>query len=148
MVLAEFREVISAARPGSRVRLTLEVDVPAEPSTGPVMAIEMEVPGADPTASVGERVAAYVGTNRDARLSPSEWAGTGIGLSHRELDRAIRHGAVAHEIRGEGKGHSARVILGDALLHYVQTCEAVQHGMMRQPSWWNTVRRGAAANVR
>jgi hypothetical protein len=158
MTRQQVQEVLAAAEPGTRVRIwCVEFEAPASdaPHASPVDEIatptsESVVPLAPRSRADNpvDRVRALAAAEPGLRLSAGEWKQRVPDLSERELDRAMRAGALAWERRGEGKGHAARVIPAENLITYLGLCEAVQEGRLEKPEWWDEVRKGRRAHVR
>ena len=97
--------------------------------------------GGDPRTAVAERA-------DDAPLTLPQWGRKLSGISTRELKRAHKHGALRTQIREKGLGHGAVEASSSAVSEYIQTCSAVQDGMIAPPEWWSRVRKGPNGRVR
>jgi hypothetical protein len=72
----------------------------------------------------------------------SEWAADlcrAGDFSARELDRACRAGAISHAEKEWGRDAGARLIHYTALETYLVQREAVLHGGLAKPDWWDRV---------
>jgi hypothetical protein len=87
-------------------------------------------------------------TRGNVALKPREWS-TIVGLSARELRRAIEANAVPHVEKADGRDHGAKLITAEAILGYLTTVLAVERDHMPAPTWWPSVRgrRAASADV-
>lgn len=93
-----------------------------------------------------EKAEAERQANPEAALKPTEWAKR-VGVSARELIRAIDELAIPCQPRGKGRGHAARVIKVDDIIQYLAICEQVCAGERSQPEWWERVRKGVNAHA-
>ena len=98
-------------------------------------------PGSGPEPAVSEYT-------DDAPLTLSQWGKKLTGVSTRELERAHKHGALRTQIREKGLGHGAVEATAPAISEYIQTCSAVQDGIIAPPEWWSRVRKGSNGRVR
>jgi hypothetical protein len=86
-----------------------------------------------------------------ASRKPREWREL-VGVTEREIERAIQFGALPSETKGYGRDHAAFVVPIEAIEGYLATVRAVRAGEMDPPSWWKAVRpqggRGALSKKR
>lgn len=73
----------------------------------------------------------------------TEWAKR-VGLSQRELRRAIYENALEADQKKTGKDHGAYLVLGSDLRRFVDTVVAVEQKLEPAPAWWAAVRRRSA----
>ena len=71
-------------------------------------------------------------------FKPKEWADLMPDLSVREIERAVKHGALKGFPKTTGRDHGATVISTGEMLRYLRICERVQQGAPR-PEWYSTV---------
>jgi hypothetical protein len=99
-------------------------------------------------SSVSERIDA---TRRrhgsDHSLKAHEWAPI-VGLSEREIKRAITAGAVPSTTKGEGRDNGARLVRIDDMEALVSTINAVERGTAEEPAWWPEVRAKRRGRMR
>ena len=79
-------------------------------------------------------------------LKPREWAEV-LGMSAREISRAVEAGAVGHLRKKEGRDHGARVVSAAAMVQLLATIDAVERLQLEPPAWWDDVRGRRAARV-
>lgn len=79
-------------------------------------------------------------------LKLNKWTAI-TGLSRRELDRAVEHGALPHHRKKDGRDAGAVMVHGGDMADYLRLCDAVQAGRTSPPAWWHDVRLGRAAEV-
>jgi len=77
-------------------------------------------------------------------LKPSEWA-VRVGVTGRELRRAVEYGTIPSRLRGTGKGHGAQVIEVSAIVEYLELRAAIAAGTASRPAWYEHVVRGRHA---
>jgi len=143
----------AAARSGARVWV-IEIQgqqiapVPdaVEPATG---SRENCPPPAGPTAL--QRLFGEIAEVKQA-MKLAEWAAWISSkwdrrISERELERAVKAGALVSSTKGSGKDHKAVVATPDALVAYLTSVAAVHAGTEPKPAWWNDVRRGSNAAI-
>lgn len=73
----------------------------------------------------------------------TEWAKR-VGLSERELRRAIYENALEADQKKTGKDHGAYLVLGSDLRRFVDTVVAVEQKLEPAPAWWASVRLRSA----
>ena len=110
------------------------------PPAGPEAVLSGE-PGSGPEPAVSEYT-------DDVPLTLSQWGKKLTGVSTRELERAHKHGALRTQIREKGLGHGAVEATSRSISEYLQTCSAVQDGIIAPPEWWTRVRKGSKRRVR
>ena len=92
---------------------------------------------------IARRIAAEDG---ERSHKPREWAAM-LGISAREIIRAVDAGAVAHSIKEDGRDHGAHVVTAAAVVDLLATIDAVERRLQDPPTWWKDVRGGRAARV-
>lgn len=110
-----------------------------EPPAKPAVTGSLTVPvPADLTPL--ERLKNHTRRNGSQTLKLKEWA-TLLGVSNRELGRAVQENAVSHEKQDYGRGHGAWLVTTSALQKYLEIIHAVERGDMPPPAWFSKVRR-------
>lgn len=72
-----------------------------------------------------------------------DWAQR-LGLSERELTRAVQCDALVHHAKRDGRDHGARLVRASDLRGFLETIEAVERNGVHPPRWWRAVRKRAA----
>lgn len=100
-------------------------------------------PGAanTPVARVASLRAEY---GADTPLKLRDWAKE-LGISLKELRRAVRSGALAHEEKQDGRDNGAHTVTIGVMESYLKTVCAIEAGKQQQPDWWKDVRGFRAA---
>jgi hypothetical protein len=71
-------------------------------------------------------------------FKPKEWADLVPGVSVREIERAVKYGALKGFPKTTGRDHGATIISAEEMLRYLRTCERVQQGAPC-PDWYPVV---------
>ncbi len=80
----------------------------------------------------------------DAPLKLRDWHAE-VGISTRELKRAVKHGAIPAGRKSDGRDNKATTITIGAMEAYLRTVDAVERGVLERPVWWTEVRGAQAA---
>ena len=93
--------------------------------------------GLRPTAL--QRVRQLRTTQPDLTLKPREWSAL-LGVSAREINRAIDAGALPFTAKDDGRDHGAKLVHIDHMEAFLATVEAIERGSMDPTAWWTDVR--------
>lgn len=166
MQYAELQHLLSQLPPGAKVSV-VTVELPLAPGTASKKSIPPETIAEAPNAtraasdfimrptsavqshtmSVEDRLAALkVQHGGEGVLKPREWSRI-VGLSEREIERAIRHRAVSSSAKGGGRDHAALTVSINAMETYLATVRAVEGHKMTAPPWWDLVRATGKRNA-
>jgi hypothetical protein len=161
-LLQMVQQALTAARPGARLRFTIEVDVPGgdPPTDGDLPGLELAGdPAAAPEPELrieparqnpAQRLRAYMDHHGDVVRKESEWGADvskgGIclpaDLSAREIARARRMVPIATTEKLDGLDAGAVMIRASDLLSYLELRERVRAGEALPPAWWQDVVQG------
>ena len=165
MQYTELQQLLSQLPPGAKVSV-VTVELPLAPgivsyglvprdttaealsATGtPIDAIQPTPGTRGNTKSPEARLSAIKAQHGgDAAFKPREWSRI-VGLSEREIERAIRHGAVPSSTKGGGRDHAALTVSIKAMEAYLATVEAVEGHTVAAPPWWDLVRASGKRNA-
>lgn len=118
----------------------------AGPSTAGLMALNAQMPEPAPRPAGPEaRVAALrLVHGPDAPLKLGDWSKK-LGISLKELRRAVKAGALPHEEKPDGRDNGAHTVTIGVMETYLKVINAVEAGAEEPPAWWNDVRGPRAA---
>lgn len=77
-------------------------------------------------------------------LKLRDWARE-VGISRKELHRAVRAGAMPHETKPDGRDNKAHTVTVGVMENYLKVVSAVEAGLEEPPTWWKEVRGARAA---
>jgi len=159
--MQQLQDLIANARPGTRIRWFIEIEVPGTPDrtvdltadgTGEAILITDESRHSGPQDSLAEQRLRGLRDLATGPLKLSEWSKVIDSVwmhrvSERELERAITAGALDGRVKGGGKDHRAVVVEPDEMARYLTLCNAVQRHHEPRPHWWTDVKRGTNADI-
>lgn len=150
--VTQLEQAIKTARPGTKLRLVIEIEVPEDPTTPPPAGGEEADEGGSPVfdldlarATPLEKVRAFIAEHGDQSLKRIDWIDYACehnGFSGRELERAQEAGAIPASELDETRAAGAWVIQASDLVAYLELREAVREGLRAAPAWWETVVKG------
>ena len=79
----------------------------------------------------------------DAALKLRDWSRE-LGISLKELRRAVRSGALPHEAKPDGRDNKAHTVTAGVMERYLKTVDAVEAELQEAPTWWSDVRGSRA----
>lgn len=68
-----------------------------------------------------------------------------IGLSKKELRRAVKAGVMPHDRKPDGRDNKAVTVTVGVMENYLKIVSAVEAGQEEPPAWWKEVRGARAA---
>lgn len=74
----------------------------------------------------------------EAALKVTEWA-SDLGMSLKELRRAVSASALAYEEKPDGRDNGAHMVTIGVMESYLKTTDAVKRGDEEAPTWWSQV---------
>lgn len=68
-----------------------------------------------------------------------------IGISRKELHRAVKAGVMPHDRKPDGRDNKALTVTVGVMENYLKIVSAVETGQEEPPAWWKEVRGARAA---